>query len=216
MFGNALDSIERKSILFFIFMYSSILLFVFYKLVTLHHSKLFSPQDFSDPKIFLDLSESLRGNLKDDISDEVINQINIRIGILEKKHEYETYYLKMLAYKHQGSYKTAINWANKLIELDPTSEVHASKAYCLCGRTDYKEALNSIILALELNQFSHIDNKANAIFNKACYKARLNYDEEEIFSDLREAIKLNPNYIDLMQTDDDLKSVNTSKLAKEY
>ncbi|TWX65521.1 hypothetical protein ESZ36_17090 [Colwellia demingiae] len=216
MFGNGLDSLERKSILSFIFIYSTLLLLVFYRLVTSHHSKLFSPEDFKDPELFLKLSESLRGDLKGDISKEVINQINSRIGELEKRHESETYYLRMLAYKYQKSFKTAIVWANKLLILEPTSEIYAHKAYCLCGLEQYEEALKTINDAIKLDQFNHEDNKANALFNKACYKARLNYDEKEILNELRGVIKMNPHYIEIMQSDDDLKSINTSQLAVEY
>lgn len=216
IFGEGLQTDERKMILWFIFVFTGLVLATYFRLVTKHHEKFYSPNDFKDEEIFLKLTSAVKGTLKEDISSEVVRQINDRIGELERRYEYETYYLRMLSYKTQGQYETAILWANKLAELLPSSEVYTHKAFCLCCLGKVQEALESVEKSFELNKFGHAHNKASAHFNRACYKAKLNLGQSSVFDDLRAAIKINDKYIEQMQNDADLSTVNVQELVKEY
>ena len=212
--GEGLTEIQRSLIIGFMIIYSCLVLYVFYSLVTKHPGKLYSPKDFNNEDHFL---EVIREKLHQDISTDVEKEINKRISNLEEELKYETLYIRMLNAKSQGFNQKALSYSKELEKLrEPTSDLLKFKAYFLGNLRQYTEALASIEKSIELDGFSDEFERAKARFNRACYKNMLNHPEEDIFADLEAAIAVDECFIEWCKDDGELKSLDLTSFLARY
>ncbi|MCF6434243.1 hypothetical protein [Pseudoalteromonas sp. MMG022] len=215
-FSSNLQADERKIIIWFIVIFSLLVLATYVWLVTCHHEKFYSPNDFSNEDNFVKLTNAVRGNLQKDISEEVINQINLRIEQAEKHLEYERCYLRMYTYKLQGLHETAIAWMDELLKLSESSEILALKAYSLSCLELYSEALSCAIDSIRLNDFKNASDIAAVYYNSAYYKAKLNRPLSELEEDLKKSYSLESKFIEHSLNDDDLRNYDIKSVVAEY
>ena len=215
-FSSNLQADERKIIIWFIVIFSVLVLTTYVWLVTYHHEKFYSPNDFSNEDNFVKLTNAVRGNLQEDISQEVINQINIRIEQAEKQLEYEQCYLRMYTYKLQGLHETAIAWMDELLRVSESSEILALKAYSLSCLEQYSEALVCANESIRLNDFKNSTDIAAVYYNRAYYKAKLNFSLSDLAEDLKKSYSLESRFIEHSLGDDDFKNYDIQQLVEEY
>lgn len=70
-----LDLQLMKILVLFLVLFPCLVLFVFYRLVTRHHNKLYAPQDFSDENNFIKSLETKVHNLED-LTEQISKQID--------------------------------------------------------------------------------------------------------------------------------------------
>jgi tetratricopeptide (TPR) repeat protein len=212
--GNSIPNEIKIAIGIFMIVFPVLILLVFYLLVTKHPEKLYSPTDFRDEQHFVNL---IKGEIHDEISDDVQTAINERISQLETQLIKETLYLKILTAKSQGFNRKALKHTEELLSLEGhTSEMLRFKAYFLGNIKNYSEALETIDKAIELNDFEDDFDRAKARYNRACYRAMLNKPEEEIIGDIEAAISCDRMFLDICRDDEELSGVNLTDFLSRY
>ncbi len=203
-----LSETEHFIFVLFIVLFPVLIFLFFVWIVTVHHIKLYAPSDFSDEKNFVSLIEK--------IDQKIVDEINEKVAELEDQFEYEIAYLRLTSAKLQKRYDVAIDWANGYLDNNKDSEMLVQKAYCLWEVEKNEQSLICINEAFSVDNFKHIQNKATAYFNRACYRATLGKSQELAIEDLKLAISINNKYIEQMQRDHDLSSIDTKSLAEAY
>jgi tetratricopeptide (TPR) repeat protein len=105
-----------------------------------------------------------------------------------------------------GKYHLAIEIYKRTLEIDPTN---SSAKLGLAVASNYLNSNDHVEPVKLINEVIQSDpNLAKAYYNRACIKAlnQESYSTEEIMKDLKEAIRLDENYRQIAQTDDDFKS----------
>lgn len=212
--GSNLNEIHIYLIIAFMMLFSCLVLYVFYKLVTKHSGKLFSPKDFKDEQYFFEI---VREKLHEEISTDVAVEINKRIAHLEQDFKFETLYIRMLNAKSQDFNSKALSYAEELVNLKkPTSDLMKLKAFFLGNLKQYTQALEAIEESLSLDEFKDDFERAKAKFNRACYKSMLGHSPEQIYPDLEYAISIDRVFIAWCRDDDELKNTELSPLLSRY
>lgn len=207
-FASGFTSSERLLFVVFLVAFPVLIFSTFVWIVVRHHDKLYAPGDYENEDHFVALSKK--------VDSQVEQEIDKRIADLEDKHEYEICYLRLTSAKFQGRFDVAVNWADQYLENKRDAEILTQKAYCKWELGEQDEALALVCEALKLDGFRKAENRATAFYNRACYRSTLGKDTQLVEQDLRDAIRHNAKYLQMMQEDSDLASFDTAALAKSY
>lgn len=121
--GQEVTEEQRSWVIGFMIIFSCLLLYVFYNLVTKHPGKLFSPQDFANDSYFI---EAVKERLHEDITSNVEKEINNRISSIEEEFKYEILYIRMLNAKSQKFNYKALSLTNKQTHSVERTDIRAA------------------------------------------------------------------------------------------
>ena len=197
VFASSAQGNERVILLSFLIIFPIVVFVGFYALVTRHHDKLYAPSDFSTDQHFITLIEKRIAN------SPTVRRLDDTVEVLKKVER-----ANVLVYQAHGLFDQE-NYAGALHYLDEALIEHPEHLIALVKKSACLKRLNDVAGALKFVEHAlRIDpNLEVALFNRACYKALLNFPKAEILADLRRAIGQLPDNKRFAMGDPDLSSL---------
>lgn len=197
IFSSSAQGNERVILLSFLVIFPTIVFVAFYALVTRHHDKLYAPSDFSTDQHFITLIEKRIAN------SPTVRRLDETVAVLKTIERADVLVYQALALFDAKNYTGALHYLDAALSEYPEHLIAlVKKSACLKRLNDVTGALKIVEHVLSIEPTLEV-----ALFNRACYKALLNYPKPEIFSDLRQAITLFQENKRFAMSDPDLASL---------